>query len=117
MIKPIIRKKETKKDKQFSAIFNWEKATLYSDAVKARLLGYKSMHFQIGDEHMNYYVEGELFNKFATGMEDMETIEYVLWCALKLYEAKYSEKYTAIENQEEWLTEFEKTIGWEYSFI
>jgi len=117
MIKPIIRKKESKKDKQFSAIFNWEKATLYSDAVKASLLGYKSMHFQIGDEHMNYYVEGKLFNKFATGMEDMETIEYVLWCALKLYEAKYGEKYTAIENQEEWLTEFEKTIGWEYSFI
>ena len=68
MIKPIIRKQETEKDKRFSAIFNLENATLYSDAVKASLLGYKSMHFQIGDEHMNYYVEGELFNKFASGI-------------------------------------------------
>lgn len=70
---------------------------LYADAVKSKHFGYSSMHYTIEDPKKPYYVEGELFEKFATGVQDEETAKYVYNVTRKLYKAEYGREY-----KEEW---------------
>lgn len=81
------------KDRRFFKTCNWVDSMLYGDAVKAKHLGYESMHFKINEESETYYVEGDLFEKFATGVQDKETDDFILWNTLLLYKAKYGEDY------------------------
>lgn len=83
----------TKKEQRFNQLLEWYNCMFYADAVKAKHLGYQSMHYTIEEDGPTYYVEGELFEKFATGVEDKETAQYILDATLKTYKVEYGKEY------------------------
>ena len=87
----------TKKEQRFNQVLEFQTNMFYADAVRAKHLGYKSMHYRIYEGGQVYYIEGELFDKFATGVQDRETDEYVFDAALKLYKAQYGKEYKVEE--------------------